>query len=501
MKIFNNTSSEWILRIPPALTSILLVFLTYSLVKIITKKGERAFLASLVTVSMPFILKEGIVNSWDIFSYVYAFGFICFILKAIKNNTNEISNYIISAFFLGFSIMSKGPVALYGIVLPFFIAYLIAFGTKEFKGKIKKIFLVIVLGVIIGLSWYIYMLILHRELFISVMNKEIGTWDSRSVKGFFFYFNSLYSVGLWFLFILASYFIPWLKIKNDNRESICLKDKREYKFSFIWIILSLLLISFIKMKKDRYAIPIFIISPIFISTILTYYCEDKTIKIVENFKDIFNKNNKLHKVDRINSFIFYTQFLVLLIVTSIFPFLYLVRGYIVKYCGLSSTILYFLISFILLWIIIKKFNKKNSEEITYNTKFKELIILTSIVGIFSFSIKYRLIEFSKMKKHRENIANLNILCFEKKLLNIYSQEAYINHVWESGHKIRKELNNLPESFIYIVVVEEMKKSGLTLEEFINSKVELANYEIIEKKEIYTFKSGSSKDILIYMKKK
>ncbi|WP_294664576.1 glycosyltransferase family 39 protein, partial [uncultured Fusobacterium sp.] len=131
MKIFHNTTDEYLLRIPVAVISVILIFLIYYLIKLFTEKSFYSFITSFVALSTFMIIKTGNENSWDIYSYVFAFGAVVFLVSGMKKEKTV--DFIISGIFLAASVLSKGPVALYGIILPFFIAYGYIYGMEKYK--------------------------------------------------------------------------------------------------------------------------------------------------------------------------------------------------------------------------------------------------------------------------------------------------------------------------------------------------------------------------------
>lgn len=86
MNLTGNIKDETILRIPVALCGILFVFLLYYFVKNITENRLQSFITAFIGSTTFMIIKVGNENTWDLYTYVFAFGAITFLLKGLKKN-------------------------------------------------------------------------------------------------------------------------------------------------------------------------------------------------------------------------------------------------------------------------------------------------------------------------------------------------------------------------------------------------------------------------------
>ena len=261
MKLSNNFSDEWLLRLPVAFVSVLLIFFIYRFVQEISKDKNLPFLASFVATTTFMITKVGGENAWDAYPYIFMFGSITYLLKSLNSKKNL--ELLWASTLFAASLLSKGPVAIYGMFLPFAISYIAIYGLDKIKKNRGKITIYFLIGLILASIWPIAMIVENKELFFSVMNKEKNTWTSKHVKGFFFYLNYFYFMGIWMFFAIVTFFKKWnLKSCTENRL---------FKFGILWSILTFLFLSFIKMKKERYGFPIYIVSSIPIAIVLNYY--------------------------------------------------------------------------------------------------------------------------------------------------------------------------------------------------------------------------------------
>ncbi|MGL5050981.1 MAG: ArnT family glycosyltransferase [Fusobacteriaceae bacterium] len=443
MKITGNFSDEWLLRIPVALTSVLLIYFIYKLVKELSKDDTLAFLSAFIATTTFMLTKVGAENAWDSYPYIFMVGSIAFLLKSI--GTKGYFDIIVAGILLAFSLLSKGPVSIYGMFLPFAISYIVAYGTKNIVKNKKKISLYFIIGLLLASIWPIAMIIENKELFLSVMNKEKNTWSNNHVKSFFFYFNYFLFMGVWIFFSIFTFFKKWtFHNKNENRF---------FKFGVLWSILTFLLISFIKMKKERYGFPLYIVSTLPIGVVLNYY--------LKNDWNILNKYDK---------FLFYIQaiFISTVAIGSIGIILW-------KKQNLFYLALPFLV--ILIYILKSSLSDKNIFK-------KNIVYISGLLLIIVNSNLTWIIEKEFRSKKDISIQNLDILQKTDLKYKIYSEDFSIENVWSVGQNILPLTENtILEDEFYIL----SKKNELTVKDFYK----------IEFKNSYTEFDDSNKLVYLY----
>jgi len=161
---------------------------------------------------------------------------------------NKKPTLIFVSIFLGFSILSKGPISLYALFLPFMIAYAVTY--KFTKKKILKLVSAFILGIIIGGWWFIYVRYADADNFLELTNKETTRWANYNVKPFYYYWSFFTQSGLWTIPAFISLLYPYLKSRVSNLMF--------YRFSFFWTIFAVILLSIIPEKKSRYLMPVLI---------------------------------------------------------------------------------------------------------------------------------------------------------------------------------------------------------------------------------------------------
>lgn len=450
MQIFNGLYKEWILRLPAAIISSGMVLAMYRMVKTLTKKSLLSFLCAFSTATSFFLMKEGITNSWDIFSYATIFISVVFLNEGLEKG-DKIS-YIIAAFFFGASIMSKGPVAIYGLFIPYIIAYGKVYGIEKYKQNWKGLIFTIILGSIIGVLWPAYMLIENKELFLSVMKKEQNTWSSIHSEPFYFFFNYFTLTGPWVLFALGALIPKWNK-KKIERENV-----KIFNFGLIWTLTSLFLLSIVKMKKQRYGFPIYLACPITIGVILEYY---------------WNKaDNQLEKIDK---GLFQIQRIILIIVLIGIPLLMLIKGIIPNKLNLSYFIIVLIAYMGILFYILK-------EKFYEGRKFKTIIVISGIVMLLVNSTAVWFIN-SIRSKQKENLEYLKSIRGKIGNMKVYSADPAIENVWKVGEKINYKFDgDLPNNFIFL------SRSS-------NEDSRFRGYNLINKKKYYQFEDDNE---IIYL---
>ncbi len=221
----------------------------------------------------------GIINEapWDIFTHGFMLAGIYFLFQFFEKEKIQWKYVLAAGFFVGLSIMSKGPVSLYALLLPFIIAYAITFKFKNFKRKIIPLLAFIVLFIFIGGWWFLYVRIMDSEAFLEAAKQETSRWGNYNVRPFYYYWSFFVQSGIWTIPAFIGLLYPYLKKRVSN--------KKLYKFSFIWSIVVVILLSIIPEKKSRYLVPV--LFPLAINT--GFYIE----YLIQHFKNLRSKRETI----------------------------------------------------------------------------------------------------------------------------------------------------------------------------------------------------------------
>jgi 4-amino-4-deoxy-L-arabinose transferase-like glycosyltransferase len=237
------------LRLPAALIATMLVFFFHALLRRIFDDKETALVGAIALASFPMIVEMGRTGSWDIFCQAFMLGAVFFLYNAFQQQQTRYGLYLMAGIFIGLSAMSKGPVAIYGMLLPFLIAYGMSYGYKNIKAHLTAITAMLLVAIGIASWWYIYVRLEVPEISTQIANKEVEAWSNRHTRPFWFYLSFPLFTGAWLAFLLPSF---------AYKKFVTAKPLgKAYKVAFWWALWTLFLLSVIPEKKERYLLPIF----------------------------------------------------------------------------------------------------------------------------------------------------------------------------------------------------------------------------------------------------
>ncbi|WP_372919330.1 ArnT family glycosyltransferase [Salegentibacter sp.] len=426
------------MRLPSALTAILLLFTFYRFLPKFQLSKHQAFISSLVLATSFYIVFSGRDGQWDIYTHTYMLVAIYFLWKIFNGSKNLYKYAVPGAIFFGFSLLSKGPVSFYALLLPFLISYGIVYKYPDFKIKLKALLIFLLLGIIVGGWWFAYVRWIDPEPFIEITAQETSRWGNYNVRPFYYYWSFFVQSGIWTIPSFVALLYPYLKNKVSN--------PRAYKFSFLWTIIAVVLLSVIPEKKSRYLLPVLI--PMAMNT--GFYIE----YLFRNFKSLPKSEN----------WIIYFNHGLIGSIGLAFPlaaFLYLdLDGFWLWYFaasvalfGIGLGIYYFL------W-------KKKYPPVFYLT-----VSFIVAVIIFAFPLTYTFLD----NPYFNNIKSLKNFA-ENKDLKIYEYDSFTPElIWEYGQPI--PIINNPEE------VNNEKEFGLLFLEKDSTEIksQFSDYQIKNRK--------------------
>lgn len=275
--------SFMVMRLPAAFTSLMLIWFFYKFVPLLKVSQKQAFLASLILATSFYLIFSGRTNQWDIYTNGFMMLCIYYLFRFLQHSKNAQRNLILSAIFFGFSIMSKGPVALYALFLPFLISYGLTYRFKNFKTKWSSLFWFLIIGLGIGTWWFIYVRIADPQSFVDAIKEESSRWGSYNVRPFYYYWSFFVQSGIWTIPAFVSLLFPYLKTR--------VSDRKAYTFSLIWTLASVILLSLIPEKKARYLLPTLIPLALNISFYIEYlFRRFKRLSLKESFIVYFHQS-------------------------------------------------------------------------------------------------------------------------------------------------------------------------------------------------------------------
>lgn len=344
-----------ILRISVVFVTMLLIFYIYKFSLKLGLTGQTGFQNGLILLTSFYVYFAGRDNQWDIYCHSFMIVSIFYLWNLLRLKNGTIKNSILGGIFLAFSMLSKGPVSLYALLLPFLISY--GFIYKfNFKNKkiLKPLCIYILIGLIGGLSWSAYVHWMDPEHLNSMAKKETARWiNDYNSKSFFYYWSFFTQSGVWTISSLVALFYPYMKNKVSNLKA--------YQFTLLWTLFSLLLLSVIPEKKVRYILPTLI--PLALNT--GFYIEF-ILKGIKNKKD-----SALIKIN----------FGLLGLVGIVYPLvIYLFfKEKITRQSdwALYSSLVLFIVGISIMYFLIKK---------SWHRAFNSIILLQCVVIIFVFPL-------------------------------------------------------------------------------------------------------------------
>ena len=262
-----------LIRLPGILMVALTGIVAYFFSNGLSQDKRFSTLNGFIAITSMYVVAIVIEAPWDIFTHGFMFFGIYHLFQLLEKSSNYWRHTILAGVGIGLSILCKGPISFYALLLPFLIAYGFSFNYKGFRSKAFSLFSVLLIGSLVGGWWYLYVRLIDPATFIEVAEKETQNWSNYNVRPFYYYWSFFVQSGLWTILAFVSLLYPYLK----NR----VRFKKGYKLSFLWTILAVILLSVIPEKKSRYLMPVLI--PLALN--IGYYVD----YLIREFKNFRNK--------------------------------------------------------------------------------------------------------------------------------------------------------------------------------------------------------------------
>ena len=393
--------SLFALRLPAAIMGTLTVVFIYKLGLKFSQNRKYAFVAGLIASTSFYILYSGRDGQWDIHTHAYMVMAIYTIYKLLTEESSRYLYAVISGILIGCSFLSKGPVSMYALLVPFFIAFGVAFRYNDFKSKLLPLGLMILAAIIVAAPWSLYVYFFDTHAVSKITDKETGRWLDYNVRPFYYYWSFVIQSGIWTIPAFVGLLYPYLKTRVFHKPG--------YKFTLFWTLASVVLLSIIPEKKSRYLLPVLI--PLALNT--AFYIE----YLFRRF-DMMPKKEKL---------VVYFNFGLIALIGIVFP----VAGFVYFHELLTSIWPWFLITSICLTVIgflMFHYLKKN--------KIKPVFYLSIwfIISLIFFGLPIA-------KKIEVNPAYQSILKVdayrEKSPMPVYEYKSFTPEmIWEYGKPIK-----------------------------------------------------------------
>lgn len=246
---------------------------TYLISKKLELTKSHSLINGFIVLSSFYVIGITIEAPWDIYTHGFMLMALFQLFIMLKQQKTSILNSLLFVLFIAGSVLSKGPVSLYVLFLSFVIAYAIALKPKGNLLHFLKLFSLLIFGVVLGGWWYMHVRIADPETFSAIASRETSNWSSYNVRPFYYYWSFFVQSGLWTIPAFISLLYPYLKSRVSNLKA--------YRFSFLWTIIAVILLSVIPEKKSRYLMPVLIPLAFNIGFYIEY--------LIREFKNLKNK--------------------------------------------------------------------------------------------------------------------------------------------------------------------------------------------------------------------
>ncbi|MGB2685037.1 MAG: glycosyltransferase family 39 protein, partial [Olleya sp.] len=311
--IIFGVKSVFGMRLPAIIMIMILAVYSFKLSKTILKSRAHSMINTLILITSFYVIGITIEAPWDIFTHGFMMIAIYHLFKFFKSENTDWKHTIIAAFCIGFSILSKGPISFYALLLPFLLAFSFSFNYKNIKTKALPIIVILILSLVVGGWWYFYVRLEDPTTFAAITSKETGNWTSYNVRPFYYYWSFFTQSGLWTIPAFISLLFPYLKRRVVHYKA--------YKFTFLWTLFAVILLSIIPEKKSRYLMPVLIPLALNIGFYIEYLIRKfKTLKDKRETIPVYFNFGLIGLIGIVAPFVLYFQFKTQLN-NSLFPFI------------------------------------------------------------------------------------------------------------------------------------------------------------------------------------
>ncbi|TJY32870.1 ArnT family glycosyltransferase [Pontimicrobium aquaticum] len=399
------------LRLPGILMVGVTGIASYLLSLKLVNNKVHALINALITITSFYIIGIVIEAPWDIFTHGFMLVAILHLFQLFEKNSNYWKHTLIAGLFFGFSILSKGPISLYALLLPFLLAYGCSYQFKNFKTKAFSVLSFIIIALLIGGWWYLYVRLEDPVTFTEITSKETGNWGSYNVRPFYYYWSFFIQSGLWTIPAFIALLYPYMKSRVSNLKA--------YRFSFFWTIFAVILLSIIPEKKSRYLMPVLI--PMAINT--GFYIE----YLIRTFKNIKDKKETIPV---------YFNFGLITCIGMLFPLV----GFVSNSFLTKSILPWFLLASVCLLTIgvlmLISLRKKQIKQVFY---LSIAFMVAALVLILPLSKVQNQADYNSISNLKSEL--------DKKNISIYSLSGVAPEmIWQYGAKIPKVSNDSTYNF-------------------------------------------------------
>ncbi|RXG11719.1 4-amino-4-deoxy-L-arabinose transferase-like glycosyltransferase [Leeuwenhoekiella aestuarii] len=271
-------SKLWALRLPSAIiTTVMALFSFWLSRKRLSLSAKQSLYTALILATSFYVIFAGRNGTWDIFAHSFMLGGIYFLFQFFTESKQKYRNASLAGLFIGLSFMSKGPVSHFALLSPFLIAYAWVYKFRSFKSRIAPFMGLLVIALALSSWWALAIYFGDGETAQAIADKESAAWANHNTRPFYYYWSFFTQSGIWTVPAFVALLYPYLKSRVTHLKA--------YRFSLIWTLAAVVLLSCIPEKKSRYLLPVLI--PLALNT--SFYIE----YLVRSFKNLSDKRETI----------------------------------------------------------------------------------------------------------------------------------------------------------------------------------------------------------------
>ncbi len=394
-----NSKAVIFYRIPAILFLFIIGLTSYFFSIGINFNKSESIINGLITVSSIYIIAIIFEAPWDIFAHGFMFIAIYYLFNSFKNSFTKSHNILIGIL-IGLSIMSKGPISIYALLIPFLLSYLLVYK----KISLNNLIIIFFISIVSGGIWYLYVYTQDYNTLVEIGAQETENWSNYNVKPFYYYWDFFINSGIWTIPAITSIILPFINGK--------ISVNKHHLLTCYWVLFSVILLSLIPEKKTRYLMPVLI--PLALNTgfYINYIIKYSKQKISPLLLPI------------------YLNFLVIAIFGLIIPITHILNY------GISSLPI---IGVLITLFFIYNFYKRNFDKVIY----LKIILFFTVIN-FTLPQTY--------SNTNNDYTSLNSLENEIQNLKLYSDyKITADLIWNLKRKVKKtELSKINDSIFVLI---------------------------------------------------
>src|SRR5690606_15037943 len=163
-----------------------------------------------------YVVAAGRSGQWDIYTHGFMMVCIYSLYLFFTEDSHKYRNALLAGLFFGCSFMSKGPVSLYALLLPFLIAFGIVYKYRNFKSRWLPLIGFLIVSILLSVWWHWYTITYDPVTAAAITKKEATNWISYETKPFYYYWSFFTQSGVWTIPAFIALLYPYLKNKAFN---------------------------------------------------------------------------------------------------------------------------------------------------------------------------------------------------------------------------------------------------------------------------------------------